>query len=420
MNAIMARGWCPGALRPMETGDGYLVRLRLVNGALSFTLANEIAGLSERFGNGLIDLSARANLQMRGVSANRLEGLWARLAEIDLLDADPAAEAVRNVTPSPLAGFDDSAVLDARPIVAALEARLTQEKALHALPPKFGFLVDGGGVLPLSGIRADVGFHAFWTKEGPRFQARLSGAAAGIVTPEATPDGASALVQAFLDLRADERRMGALVERIGSAAIARRAGLAAAFDVPALPSPVERRDLPGVHIHATGAFVGAAVAFGQLQAQNLRQLAERARVHGAAELRLTPWRAFLAVGLNIGPARALADELSEAGFILDSANPLLVIAACSGRPACGNAHADVRSAALALAPRLVDCRGVLHISGCAKGCAHNARATLTFVASPEGYDVVKNGFARDEPSARSLSVEALAAYLEPQKKGTAA
>ena len=35
MNAIAPRrkGWCPGALRPMETGDGLLVRVRDVRAA---------------------------------------------------------------------------------------------------------------------------------------------------------------------------------------------------------------------------------------------------------------------------------------------------------------------------------------------------------------------------------------------------
>jgi precorrin-3B synthase len=47
MNAVAAfevKGWCPGALRPMESGDGLLVRIKPWCGA--FTLA-QAAGLAD-------------------------------------------------------------------------------------------------------------------------------------------------------------------------------------------------------------------------------------------------------------------------------------------------------------------------------------------------------------------------------------
>ena len=63
-----ARGWCPGALRPMRTGDGLLVRLRITGGILAAALAREIAACARSYGNGAIDLSNRGNLQLRGVT----------------------------------------------------------------------------------------------------------------------------------------------------------------------------------------------------------------------------------------------------------------------------------------------------------------------------------------------------------------
>lgn len=416
MKAITPKGWCPTALRPMETGDGYLVRLRIVNGELSFSQARAVAELSERFGNGLIDISARANLQLRGVTKAGLEGLWTRLADVGLLSADPAAESAPIVTPSPLAGFDDSMVLDTRSIVAALEARLMRDVALRALPAKFGFLVDGVGVAPLTGIDADVGLHAFHTPGGPRFAVRLGGALAGSVAVDEAPDAAGRIGAAFLALRLDERRMAPLVQRLRVTAIARRAAIGGDVEGVA-PAPIDRRAVLGVHALGTTSFVGAAADFGQLSARNLRRLADRAEAHGAADLRLTPWRALLAPGLEANAARALAGELGDCGFILDGDDPRLALAACSGKPACASAYDDVRVTALSLAPLLGDYRGVLHISGCRKGCAHNARAPLTFVAYAGGYDVVENGLARDEPSARGLSVAALAAYLGAHEKG---
>ncbi len=169
----LRKGWCPGALAPMLSGDGYIFRLRLVNGSLSFERARKFAELARRYGNGAFDLSARANLQMRGVGVEDIPALQAELAALGLLDSDLRAEAVRNIVPSPLAGFDPTALIDARPLVEVLDALLIRETALHDLPPKFGFSVDGRGVLPLRGVETDIGFAAFLDDEARVCESRL-------------------------------------------------------------------------------------------------------------------------------------------------------------------------------------------------------------------------------------------------------
>ena len=97
------KGWCPGALKPMQSGDGLIVRVRPRCGMLS---PDELIGLAEaaqRFGNGHIDLTRRANLQIRGVSEETLPGLHAVIGRLGLLDSTPQGEAVRNLMISPLA-----------------------------------------------------------------------------------------------------------------------------------------------------------------------------------------------------------------------------------------------------------------------------------------------------------------------------
>ena len=101
----LRKGWCPGALRPMMARDGLLVRLKITSGIVSAALALAVADLAERHGNGLIDLSARANLQLRGVTEESLPALLDGLDALGLLDADARSEAVRNVLSSPLAGL---------------------------------------------------------------------------------------------------------------------------------------------------------------------------------------------------------------------------------------------------------------------------------------------------------------------------
>ena len=75
------KGWCPGALRPMPTGDGLLVRVRISAGRLSLDQAEALASCARDCGNGTIEVSSRGNLQLRGVVEAKLNELQARLAD---------------------------------------------------------------------------------------------------------------------------------------------------------------------------------------------------------------------------------------------------------------------------------------------------------------------------------------------------
>ena len=64
------KGWCPTLLSPMQSGDGWLARVKPSAGVLSAAAARLIADAARRHGNGHIDLTSRANLQIRGLSAS--------------------------------------------------------------------------------------------------------------------------------------------------------------------------------------------------------------------------------------------------------------------------------------------------------------------------------------------------------------
>ena len=115
----------------METGDGLLARVRAPRGRLSLDQAAALADAALSCGNGIIGLSARANLHLRGLSERTLPDLHARLKVIDLIDADPEVERLRNIVSSPLDDLDPEALLDLGPSVAALETRLNEDENLR-------------------------------------------------------------------------------------------------------------------------------------------------------------------------------------------------------------------------------------------------------------------------------------------------
>ena len=95
------KGWCPGALRPMLSGDGYVVRVRPRLAELSAAQALGLCAAAEEYGAGLIDLTNRANLQVRGVQPAALTDLLAALTDLGLVDADVATETRRNILTAP-------------------------------------------------------------------------------------------------------------------------------------------------------------------------------------------------------------------------------------------------------------------------------------------------------------------------------
>lgn len=405
MSAALRVGWCPGALRPMMSGDGLIVRVKPRGMALAVARAIGIAAGATRHGNGFLDLTARANLQIRGVTEASLPALTVELDAMGLLDADAAAEARRNVIASPLMGLDPEAAFDIRPVVAALEAALAGAEGLDALPSKFGFAVSDGVSMALDGVAADLRFEAM--RDG-RFAVRLDGdeGVAGICTPEAVPAVALRLARAFVEARAMQaelHRMRDLVAAVGAGAITLQAGLERVD--PASARIKSSADLPprGVGPLDTAGVLGVAAAFGRLDAAQLDALARGAARAGVTGLRLTPWRAVLVPGLGRAALDRLAADCAAAGWIVDPADPRLRIAACAGAPGCRRGTTPVLDDAASWSRLLGVGAGIaLHVSGCAKGCAHPGSAPLTLVAAEGRYGLVPDGTAADAPVVAGL------------------
>ena len=88
----MKKGWCPGAHRPMASGDGLILRVRPQCARLTAAQALGLCAAAERHGSGILELTSRANLQIRGVTQAAFPPL---LAALDMLA--PRAEAAARV-----------------------------------------------------------------------------------------------------------------------------------------------------------------------------------------------------------------------------------------------------------------------------------------------------------------------------------
>ncbi len=353
---MIKRGWCPTLHAPMESGDGWLTRVKPPRATLTQAQAHALAHAAAAHGSGTIELTQRGNLQIRGLTPSSAPRFAAAMVDAGLADADPAQEARRVLIHPPLLGLDPTIHPGAEALVQALEGLCATHPAFEALPAKFAIAIDPGGYFAHWPVAADL----VATAEGVRL---------------ATKGTRKAPVGPLFPLPPGEQGQ-----------------TAAPAPLPPVPSRERAGERAG-HPHETQSFVAhtptlfrrgreqnpiafaLAPAFGQMHADDLHVLADR-----APELRITPWRSIL-VPHDPGPLE---------NFITDPNDPRLMITACPGAPACPQATLPTRTLAAALRPR-----AALHVSGCAKGCAHPAPSSLTLVAIEGAWHLVQNGRARD-------------------------
>jgi len=407
------KGWCPTLLSPMESGDGWLARVKPSAGMLSADAALLIADAARRHGNGHIDLTSRANLQIRGLTPRSAQAFAEIVIGAGLASADPSLEVIRNVMASPLGPDDASTAFDSHTLARDIETTLAEERALWALPSKFGILVDAGGALPLADVTADIMVRA---GESALAVSLDGGRHAVPCSPSVGAETVKALALAFLRLagkRSDApRRMRALVMAVGEEAIFAEAGLTAA-NTSTGPSSEAKSPIGFTSLgdQERGAF-GVGLPFGRIDAYALARLAELSERHGDGSLRTTPWRALLLTGIPTADVARLSHDVEALGLITDPADPRLNIFACVGAPDCMSASIDARGDAGRLAAAIGATRGdTLHVSGCVKSCAHRGAASLTLVGRDGRYDLIRNGSASDRPSLTGVAIGEVEALL---------
>jgi precorrin-3B synthase len=130
---------------------------------------------------------------------------------------------------------------------------------------------------------------------------------------------------------------------------------------------------PGIHL--------AAPAFGALTSAQLRELLATpglTALRPAAGRRLVVW----------GPQ---GTGCFPPFLATDDADPRLAVTACPGAPACGSALRPTRGLATALAAGNY---GVLHLSGCGKGCGAPGDGTAQAIATADGWDLQGDDVSR--------------------------
>ncbi|WP_299935644.1 precorrin-3B synthase [uncultured Nitratireductor sp.] len=364
----MRRGACPTLSAPMKTGDGLLARIAPAHGALTPEKLAGIAKAAGRHGNGILEVTARGKLQIRGLTAESAPLICAEINALDLGAVDGFA-----VETGALDGLAQDALGDPM----ALARRIDEYTAAHCLAtrlaPKVSVTVDGGGTLHLDAIGADIKLvvlgDGLW-----QLGVGGNGATAGwLGQGDEQAVGAAAL--AVLDLLAQTGGRARDFTQAQKGAL--RAGLepSVQYSARADSAPVGRFALKD-----GDSALGIALPFGQVAAEALVALCEAAS--DAREIRLAPRSGLLLIGLDEPRQEKLLRAAEALGFVTDGHDPRLSIAACAGAPACASARFDAKAlAAEAAEAGLPDGSFRLHLSACEKCCARPAGAAVNLIAA---------------------------------------
>jgi precorrin-3B synthase len=433
------RGACPGLSAPMRTGDGLLVRLRPL-GTMALSSFAGLCAAARTHGNGIIEVTARGSIQVRGLSEASAPQFAALIAALGIAAHEPIP-----ILTNPLAGLAADDRLDAAALAEALRRELAHRSIAARLSPKISVAIDGGGVPSLDAIAADVRLRVAGRGTDAQLEIALGGDAASAVPLGcvAAADGAEAAVRLLeiLARRGCEARARGVLWASGVDEF--RNAIADLLTMPARPpegghpevqsrlggnersgEPIRSSEAIGLHRLRENSFAcGIGLAFGHCESSSLELLSEAASIGGAGGMRAAPGRTLLALGMTPRAVSAFAAAAERLGFIVRPDDPRRRIIACAGAPFCASGQLAARLIAPSIATAAAACPDrslIVHISGCAKGCAHPSSAALTVVGTGAGCALIADGSARQEPFAVVAAAElpsAVADFVRERTRG---
>jgi ferredoxin-nitrite reductase len=432
---------CPSLFNAATAQDGILSRIRLPAGLITSTQCEVLLQVVNQFGNGEIQITNRANLQIRTDQALPKEVLL-DFQDYGLASSTESTDGLRNMMASPSAGIDAHAKINTIPLVKAWNFYLLQHPELAILSNKFSICFDGGEAIKVSDRPNDICLVAVEINGEIYFDLHLglgdrgdSPAPVGVLIPEqkilevlaaltevyrqyteqklgqkthsrSRPPRLRELlhdwgVEKYLALVAEKLRSPLPPLKKGASKVPLFKGDAEGRGIgslnEAMISRSERASFQHLGIHPqkqSGLFyIGVVVPLGRLTSQQLQGLANLAKRYGGGALRLTPWQNLLITDIVEADIEQVTREILNLGLYIDANHPYAAIAACSGYKGCKSAFTDTQADAKVIASHLEKCMQLdapinLHFSGCDKSCAQHHASDIAIIGqASETYKV---------------------------------
>ena len=418
--------------------DSFMCRMRVPGGIMSAAQFHGVADLAEDLGGGFVDLTTRANLQVRELPATAAPEVLNRLAELGLTSRGSGADNIRNVTGSPTAGIDPQELIDTRPHARAIHYHILNHRELYGLPRKFNIAFDGGGRVPVLEDTNDIAFSAVTVEPGHGVEpgvyyalalggitghsdfARGTGA---IVPPNETTAVCDAVLRVFIAngdrTSRKTSRLKYLLDRWGHPRfieeVEGQLGRKLLRTPPEALQPRPTQEKHGhVGVHAQRQpglqYVGVVCPVGRLTCEQARGLAGIANRYGSGTVRLTVWQNLLLSDIAEADMPAVLEAIAALGLGWEASALRGGLVACTGNAGCKFAASDTKRHATELVdwlePRVAVAYPVnIHLTGCHNSCAQHLVGDIGLLGAKvdqggedtvEGYDLHVGGGAGPE------------------------
>jgi NAD(P)H-dependent nitrite reductase large subunit len=425
-----------------QTPGRFMMRVRIANGLTNAEQMATLADLSAEFGTGLVDITTRQQVQLRGFAIEHVPAIWHRLDAVGLVSLQTGMDNVRNVIGCAAAGLTGRELFDASPVAREFTDLLLRNKAFTNLPRKFNVGITGCTEhcthadtqdLALTPALASVDGgerHGFNVAIGGKIGSggcRVATPLDVFVEPERAAALCSEIAFIFRDYGSraarNKARLAFLVEEWGADRFRRELQARVAWTLH-----TEGRDARSKRVtdhlgivaqkQAGLNYVGLAAATGRVAAAHLREVARVASAYGDGELRLTTAQNIIIPNVPDERLPAFVQEPVLAHLPYDPAPALRGLVACTGIDYCHFSLIETKELALRTAGYLAgklpaDRRFTTHWSGCPAGCGNHPVADVGLLGKNirvngeliEAVDVFVGGSSGPDPKAGTKVLE---------------
>jgi ferredoxin-nitrite reductase len=389
--------------------------MRIPGGILNAQQCWTIADLADQYSTGCLQVTNRANLQIREVHSEIPPEVWNRLQELGIASRRVEVDPIRNIMASPTAGIDRQQLLDTRPLVKAWDDYLQTHPELSELSPKFSIGLDGGESVSIQALRNDILLVAGRSaKSEIVFRLHLNSDTGILIQQSQCISVLAALASAYLEYTKNQPRIDGKKPRLrhlladwGAESYLERVERNLPFvlqrrSIDSSARAIEQSRHLGIHPQRQPDFsyMGIALPLGRLESKQLRNLANLAQNLASGTLRLTPWQNLLISDIPNSQLFEIKQQIADLGLHSSATRLDSCLVACAGSSGCASAATDTQSHALAMARDLaqkltIDLPINIHFSGCQKSCAQHRPIDITLVGiqiergheTIEGYDI---------------------------------
>ncbi|WP_027480731.1 nitrite/sulfite reductase [Deinococcus pimensis] len=391
--------------RPQE--DGHLMmRVKVPAGTYSSDTLRTIAGISEDYARGTLDVSDRQAFQFHWLDIRDVPAIFDRLERVGLHSRGACGDTVRAFIASPLAGLDAREVYDVSALGQELDRVYSGNPEFGDLPRKFKVSITGTPELEGIHLVNDIGFLAHevggevgfdvWVGGGLGAVAHLAERLGVFIRPDEVVEVAGAITAAYRDhgYRANRKKsrlkyliIDLGVERFREIVETEYLGRALRSGPAAPTARFGGNDVLGVQPQKDGLnYVVVATTVGRIDPARARRLADLAETYGRGELRNTPFQNILIPHVRTEDVEALSRELADIGLAPKVSIRGTTIA-CTGNQFCRLALTETKARTAHLVDHLeplladLDVPVTINLTGCSNACTRYQVADLGFMGA---------------------------------------